>query len=152
MNPQTGLTINDFLIEVPPHYTDFVSQIHNQLTQANYKCKFQIRRYGFTAQYTSPTTKRLALQLFTKDGALFMYVYSGFIYRYNDLFHMLPPTVLAELEKSHNCTSCGASCTTKHPCTINGKPYTKCLNGRTLFAVNDEVATILPTISTICTK
>jgi len=151
MSLPSGLTIKDFLLEVSPQYKDFVSQAHDLLTQANHKPKYQIRRYGFTAQYTSPATKRLALQLFTKDGTLFMYLYSGFIYRHDALFHMLPPCVLTELVKNHNCTSCGSSCATKHPCTINGKPYNKCLNGRTLFAVNDDTTMILPLISAMFT-
>jgi len=148
MNPK-GLSIADFLLETPPQHIDFVSQTHESLTQAKFKPKLELRRYGFTVQYTSPTTKRLALQLFTKDGALFMYLYSGFVYPHTALFHMLPPSVLTELEKNHNCTSCGSSCTTKHPCTINGKQYDKCLNGRTLFAVTDDVVTILNFINEI---
>ncbi|MCL2364167.1 MAG: hypothetical protein FWC71_05840 [Defluviitaleaceae bacterium] len=149
VNPK-GLTITDFLLETPAPYIDFMSQVHDQLSHAKHKAAFQIRKYGFTAQYTSPLTKRLALQFYANDGTLYMYVYSGFIYRHTDLFHLLPPHMRDTLEASHNCTSCGSSCATKHPCTINGKQYNKCLNGRTLFTINDEVVTILPVLSEIC--
>ncbi|MCL2572660.1 MAG: hypothetical protein FWE11_09690 [Defluviitaleaceae bacterium] len=138
-----------FVLETPPEYRDFVSQTHEILTKAGYKSKFRLRKYGFTAQYNSPVIKRLALQFFIRENALHMYLYSGFIYSYNDFLDALPSCIIKELEANNDCRDCSPECA-KNKCTINGKLYEKCLCGRTLFTVDEEVAEILPVLKKIC--
>jgi len=142
-------THTDFVLETPPEYRNFVSQVHEFFTIAGYKSKFQLRKYGFTAQYNSSITKRLALQFFIRDNALHMYLYSGFIYSYNDFLDALPSCVIKVLEANNNCRDCSPECA-KNKCTINGKRYEKCLCGRTLFTVDEEVTGILPVLQKIC--
>jgi len=149
MDHPSKLSITDFLSEVHPNYVDFVSQTHELLTKANHKSKFDTRRYGITAQYTSPITKRLALQFFIRDGILSMYLYSGFIYCYDHLFDTLPSYVFKALEANNDCRDCGAGCN-NNICTMNGKQYRKCFNGRTLFTVTEEVTNILSILQKIC--
>ncbi|MCL2527532.1 MAG: hypothetical protein FWE42_03855 [Defluviitaleaceae bacterium] len=139
----------EFILETPQEYRDFVSQAHEFLAKAGYKPKFQIRKYGFTAQYNSPVTKRLALQFFIRENTLHMYLYSGFFYNYCDFFDVLPARVIKNLEANNNCRNCSTECA-KNKCIINGRQYEKCLCGRALFVVDDEVAEILHVLQKIC--
>jgi len=149
MSSPKRLSITDFLLEVPRPYGDFVSQTHELLTKAGHKTKFEIRKYGFTLQYSSPVTKRLALQFFTRDNALHMYLYSGFIYSYDGYLDDLPQCIIKELEARNDCRDCSPQCA-KNKCVINGNMYEKCICGRTLFTVDEEVTGILSVLKRIC--
>jgi len=140
----------EFQSAIPPEYQEFVLNAHNALTNGGYKPKFQLRRYGMTAQYTSPVTKRLALQFFMRENALHMYLYSGFIYRCDGFLDDLPPCIFKELEAHNNCKDCTPECCEKSSCTIGGKLYDKCLCARMLFTVDEEVTGILPVLQKIC--
>jgi len=79
MNIPKRLSITEFLSEVPPKYSSFVLQAHGILTRDGYKSKFELKKkYGFTAQYNSLSTKGLSLQFYILGNVLYMYLYNIF--------------------------------------------------------------------------
>ena len=144
MNSPKRLSITEFLLEVPPEYSDFVSQAHELLIKDGYKSKFQLKKYGFTAQYNSPITKGLALQFFIRENVLYMYLYNIFLYEYNSFLENLPAVIIKEFAEYRNCTnSCDACTCTALKYTINGTLYHKCVVGRILFTVDEEITGLL---------
>jgi len=144
MSSLKRLSITEFLSEVPAEYKDFVSQAHGLLTKDGYKSKFQLRKYGFTAQYNSPNTKGLALQFFVRDNVLYMYLYNIFLYEYKSFLDNLPSVIIKEFVEYRNCTNACSACTcTELKYTINGTLYHKCVVGRILFTVDSEITGLL---------
>ena len=139
------LSITEFHSEAPPEYSNFVSQAHELLTKNNYKSKFQLKKYGFTAQYSSPNTKRLALQFFIRDNVLYMYLYNIFLYEHNGFLENLPSAITNEFSEYRDCIdACSPTCTgDRLNYTINGTQYRKCSSGRILFTVDDEITGLL---------
>ena len=148
MSTPNRLLIKEFLSEVPPEYSDFVSQAHELLTQNGYKSKFEIRKkYGFTARYNTPKTKGLALQFFIRDNVLYMYLYNIFLHEYNGFLESLPSVIINKFAGYRNCTD---NCNPTSPCTgtrvtyaVNGTQYRKCSVGRQLFTVDREITGLL---------
>jgi len=143
MSTQKKLSISDFNAEVPQEYSNFVSQAHDLLTQNGYKSKFQLKKHGLSAQYNSPKTKGNALQFIIRDNTLHMYLYNIFLYEFNGFLENLPLVVIKEYDEYRNCTdSCDPVCTgPRLEFSINGKQYRKCVVGRRLFIVDDEIVT-----------
>jgi hypothetical protein len=141
VNEPNGTGIAAFLLTVPTEYRDFVMQTHEVLTKIGCKVRFQHRKSGYTAQYNYPVTKRLAFQFSASDATLGMYLYAGFIFRFDNLLDSLPASIAEELKSFRNCTDMEADCYKNT--TIKGKVYRKCMNGRKLFPVNDETMGIL---------
>ena len=145
------LSITDFLSEVPPEYSGFISQAHELLTKCVYTSKVQSKKHGFSIQYNSQNIKgRLALQFFIRNNALYLYLYNTFFYEFKNFLDNMPSVIIEECIKYRNCTlSCGpppCTGTGRLEYTINGTPYCKCGVGRILFAVNDEVIGLLPVL------
>ena len=146
MSSPKRLSITEFLSEVPPVYSDFVSQAHELLTKNGYKSKFEIRKkHGFTARYNTPKTKGLALQFFVRDNVLYMYLYNIFLYEHNGFLENLPSVIINEFAGYRNCTdACSPTCTgVRLNYAINGTQYRKCPSGQILFTVDDEITGLL---------
>ena len=142
MNSQKKLSVTDFLIETPPDYRDFVSQAHDLLVERGYKPTFQLKRHGLSAQYNSPNTKRNALQFIIKNHILSMYLYNVFLYEFDGYLENLPSVIINQYDDYRNCTdSCNPVCAApmRFNYTINGKQYRKCVSGRQLFIVDEEI-------------
>ena len=99
----TTMPILDFLMEVPPQYSDFVSQSHELLTRGGYKPKVQLKRHGLSVQYNSPNTKGNALQFIVRDNVLHVYVYNILLYEHDGFLEKLPQTVIDEYAFVNNC-------------------------------------------------
>ena len=148
MSMPKRLSITEFLSEVPPEYSNFVSQTHGLLTENGYKSKFEIRKkHGFTARYNTPKTKGLALQFFIRDNMLHMYLYNIFLYEHDGFLENLPSVIINEFAGYRDCTdTCNPVCTEETlrlKFTINGTQYRKCPSGQKLFAVDEEVTGLL---------
>ena len=143
MSSQTRMTIAEFQLEVPQEYRGFVLQAHELLTQNGYKCKFQLKKHGLSAQYNSPATKGNALQFIIRDNLLHMYLYNIFLHEHNGCLESLPPIVINEYAGYRNCTdSCNPVCITPRlEYKINGMQYRKCASGRRFFTVDEAVVT-----------
>ena len=154
MNSPQQFSIAEFLSEVPPEYSDFVSQAHKLLLQNGYKSKFQLNKSGFTAQYSSPNTKGLALQFLLRDNVLHMYLYNIFLYEHNGFLENLPSVIIREFAGYRNCTdACSPTCTgIRLEYSINGTPYRKCPSGRILFMVDKEITGILTVLQEFANK
>jgi len=145
MNSQKKLSIEDFHLEVPQEYGSFALQAHELLTQKGYKSKFQHRKFGIAVQYISPNTKGLALQFFIREHVLHMYLYNIFLAEYDGFLDNLPAVVIEEFAEYRNCIdSCSPVCTgPRLKFTINDTQYRKCVVGRRLFTVDEEIVGIL---------
>jgi len=141
MSTQKRLLITEFHTEVPQAYGNFVLQSHELLTQSGYKSKFQLKKHGLSAQYNSPITKGNALQFVIRNNMLYMYLYNIFLAEHNGYLENLPPAVIREFAEYRNCIdSCSPVCTgPRLEYTINGTQYRKCVVGRRLFTVDEEV-------------
>ena len=143
MGSQKKLSVSDFHAELPYEYSNFVLQAHELLTQNGYKSKIQLKRHGLSAQYNSPNTKGNALQFIIRDDALHMCLYNIFLYEFNGFLENLPLIVIKEYDEYRNCTdSCSPVCVGHRlNYTINGTQYRKCVVGRKLFIVDEEIVT-----------
>jgi len=142
LSSQKKLSLSDFHAEVPQEYSDFVLQAHELLTQNGYKSKFQLKKHGLSAQYNSPNTKGNALQFIIRDNGLHMYLYNIFLYESRGFLENLPPVIIKEYDEYRNCTdSCNPVCAgPRLNYTINDTIYRKCVVGRRLFTVDEEIA------------
>jgi len=144
MNTKEKLTITEFYLEVPIEYKDFVSQAHELLTAHGYKSKILLKRHGLSAQYNSPNTKGNTLQFVIKENVLSMYLYNVFMYEFNGYLEKLPTIVIQEYDEYRNCNdSCNPVCSApmRFHYSINEKQYRKCVSGRQLFIVDEEIVT-----------
>ena len=143
MSSQAKLSITDFHAEVPQEYSDFVLQAHELLIQNGYKSKFLLKKHGLSAQYNSPNTKGNTLQFIIRDNGLHMYLYNIFLHEFNGFLENLPLAIVKEYDEYRNCTdSCSPVCVgPRLNYTINGTQYRKCVVGRRLFTVDEEIVT-----------
>ena len=143
MSSQRKLSISDFHAEVPQEYNNFVLKAHELLTKAGYKSKIQLKKHGLSAQYNSPNTKGNALQFIMRENVLYMYLYNIFLYEYDGFLDNLPSVVIEEFATYRDCTdSCNPICAgPRLNYVISGTPYRKCVVGRRLFTVDEEVVT-----------
>jgi len=140
----------EFLFATPPKYRNFVMQVHDVLVKIGCKAKFGQQKSGYAAQYTYAVTNRLAWQFVASDDALVMYLYAGFIFRFDTSLDILPSSIIGEIKEFRNCTDMEADCFKNT--TISGKVYRKCMNGRKRFTVDDETVGIVEFLENVLQK
>ena len=73
-----------------------------------------------------------------------MYLYNVFLYEFDGYLENLPSAIINRYDDYKNCTdSCNPACTTptRFYYKIKGKQYRKCVSGRQLFIVDEEIVT-----------
>jgi len=143
----------EFLSEVPEEYRDFVSKTDNFLTAGGYKQKIEKKTSGASASYIHPGTKRLFLQFYFRNKALYMDLYTVVFNDYVDFLDRLPQCIAEEINKFSNCRKminpddCNPLCGMGYDFEIKGTRYQKCGYNRVRIPVNPESMGILSVFS-----
>jgi len=137
-----AISITGFLSEVPAEYRDFMSKIHEDLTNDGYKQKIEQRKTGLFATYSEAKTKRILIEFYFRKNVFSMYLYVTIFNEYGGHLDNLPICIIEEIDKFTDCRRCNPGCSTPK-FSINDKQYQKCRYGRINTALNPETIRIL---------
>ena len=122
----------DFLAEVSSDYKDFVTKIHDDLTQEGYKPKIESKKSGMSVSYSHPKTKRGMLSFLFRKDALLVRLYADNFGKYADFLHQLPEGMEKEIGKAAKCSrlidpnACNPKCVGGYDFYIRENHYQKC--------------------------
>jgi hypothetical protein len=135
---------SDFLSAVSPEHQEFVTKIHDELTNNGYKLKIEVKANGFFASYSHPKTKRSVINFFFRKKGFYIRIYADNINKYSEILDSLPEPMELELTKAGVCKrllnpdDCNPRCISGYDFYIKDKRYQKCRYGCFQFLVNQE--------------
>ena len=150
MSLSNKLTIQEFLLEVPKEYYDFVSQVHEVMTKNKYKAKIeQKKKTGLTVTYLQHKKSKMLFQYFLREDVLSINFFAIFFDEFNGFLDNLPSNIIKEIEDYKNCTKstnvpngCNPHCSGPE-FTIKNVQYHKCEYGLININVNSESTKLL---------
>ena len=139
----------DFLMAVSDSNKDFVTQIHETLTQDGYKIKIEPKAIGFLIIYAHPKNKRSILNFVFRKSGMYIRLYGENCNKYADVLNRLPDSMVKQIEKSSMCKrftdpqACYPSCPAGYDFFIGEKHFQKCRLFCFLLLVDGESAPLL---------
>jgi len=134
--PKAKYQLEDFLAIVNHDGKEFVTAVHEMLTQAGYKPKIQVTKStGLQLAYHQPKVKSVAgivCIFFVLNDKLTIRIYGTNYKAYPDVLNNLPEKLVNQIDAAANCIKfadperCWKGCM-GYDLHINGKPYQKCI-------------------------
>ena len=140
---------SDFFLEVPDKNKDFVTEIHELLTNSEYKLKIEPKAIGYMATYSHPKTKHSLLNFVFRKTGLHIRLYGNNYSKYQDILDILPQSMIAQMQKAGDCprllgeSKCMPKCAMGYDFKIGGTHFQKCRIGCFFLLVDDESTPLL---------
>jgi hypothetical protein len=137
------LKFEDFLKDVNPAYSEFVTQLHKLLLENGCGVKMDLAKNGYLVSY-SDKNKRVILNFVFRKSGLVTRIYGDVVNQYNDFLEILPEGMVKAIEKAPACkrlidfTKCNSRCRMGYDFTLKGVRQQKCQYNCFMFPVNDE--------------
>ncbi|MCL2592822.1 MAG: hypothetical protein FWD82_05595 [Defluviitaleaceae bacterium] len=129
---KTEYQFSDFLTDVSDGNKDFVIAVHEMLTKDNYKFKIESKASGFLVSYAHPKTKHSILNFAFRKNGMYIRLYGANCNNYAELLNRLPKSMIAQIDKSGNCSrmlnpqACNSRCAMGYDFYIGENHYQKC--------------------------
>jgi len=149
MDKIKAIEFEEFFVDVPDEYKEFMSAKHGILKENGYKLKVERKATGLFASYSHPKTKRSVLNFFFRKNGFYARIYADNHGKYKDFLDNLPERMEKEIAKSTDCkrlidpADCNQKCIMGYDFYIRSTHYKKCRYNCFQFAVNKESAEIL---------
>lgn len=135
-------SFNDFLASVPDDNKEFVSGLHEELTQLECKADVKLAKSGYIVSYIL-NKKTISNYVFRKKG-LIVRIYASHIGQYTDILDALSDEMADTIRKAPICkrlvdpTACNPKCSMGYDFLLKGEHMQKCRSSAFMFLVNDE--------------
>lgn len=135
-------TFQDFLVSVDAEQQQFVSDLHDELTQLGCKVEVKAAKSGYVVSYLL-NKKTIANYVFRKKG-LVARIYANHIAQYTDVLDTLPDNLVQTVRKAPVCkrlldpAACNQRCAMGYDFTIKGERLKKCRNNAFMFFLTEE--------------
>ena len=142
--PKSTFQYSDFFLEVPDNNKDFVTEIHDLLTNDNYKLKIEPKAIGYMATYAHPKTKHSILNFVFRKNGLYIRLYGANCNSYQDVLDRLPQSMITQMQKAGDCPrllgqeKCNSRCAQGYDFKIDDIHFQKCRIVCFLLLVDDE--------------
>jgi len=139
---QTGYQFQDFLMQVPEEYEDFVHRVHGILSAAGCKVKIGSSKTNlFSVKYTQG--RRGVFNFMLRKRGFKASVYAANFAAYPDVLNRLPEGMVRQLAKTAACKNMASPPTCWDGCVgydipIGDERYQKCKFGCFQFDVDSE--------------
>lgn len=132
----------DFLQSVEENNRDFVSRLHEFLTENGCKCDIKEAKSGFAVSYLRD--KKTLLNFVQRKTGTKARIYAAHAGDYPELLNALPPKMKADIVKAAPCkrlldpTACNPRCSMGYTFAMDGEVYKKCRSTAFMFPLSDE--------------
>ena len=140
----TTYNFEEFHVTCPDDLKDFVLKIHESLQENGYKSKFESKASGYTASYSSPSTKRSIFNFFFRKNGLHSRHYVDDAHNYEGFLDTLPESMQKAISKSAVCKrminpeECNPKCIMGYEFYLQGVNQQKCRYSCFQFPVDAE--------------
>lgn len=121
-----------FLGTVDDRFRDFVSQIHDYLTEQGCKCEIKTAKSGYVVSYIPEKTKRTLATFVSRKTGMRLRIYPEHIREYQSFLNSLPEKMKKEIQKASVCkrlidpADCNPRCVMGYTFEMDGERYQKC--------------------------
>lgn len=135
-------TFHDFLVSVDAENQHFVSELHDELTEAGCKIEVKLAKSGYVASY-SLNRKTVVNYVFRKKG-LAARIYANHVAQYMDVLDTLPDGMVQTIQKAPVCkrmadpAACNQKCSMGYDFILKGERLQKCRSSAFLFFLSEE--------------
>ncbi len=132
----------DFLDSIDGETKEFVSDLHDQLTEHGCKVEVKSAKSGYVVSY-SLNKKTIANYVFRKKG-LMVRIYANHIAQYMDVLDSLPDAMVQSICKAPVCkrlvnpAACNQKCAMGYDFVLRGERLQRCRNNAFLFLLSEE--------------
>ena len=133
------LGFGEFIATVDAPCAPFVTELHEELTEAGCKMEVKEAKSGYVVSYLL-NKKTVMNYVFRKKG-LIVRIYANHISEYMDLLETIPAALVKNVEEAPVCKrlldpcACNSKCAKGYDFLLNGKRYQKCRNSAFMFQV-----------------
>ena len=135
-------TFADFLASVDGENQQFVSDLHDELTELRCKADIKLESNGVVVSY-SLNKKTIANYVFRKKG-LIVRIYAGHIAQYEDVLDTLPDEMARAVQDAPVCkrmvdpTACNSKCAMGYDFILRGERLQRCRYSAFMFLLDEE--------------
>lgn len=135
-------TFHDFLDSVDGENKNFVSGLHEELTELGCKIDVKLAKSGYVVSYLL-NKKTIANYVFRKKG-LIVRIYAGHIAEYMEILDTLPDEMLQAIREGSECkrlvdpSTCNQRCSMGYEFILKGEPLQRCRNNAFMFLLTEE--------------
>lgn len=132
----------DFLESVEENNRDFVSQLHEFLSESGCKCDIKEAKSGFVVSYIR--NKKTLMNYVQRKTGTKARIYAANIGSYQELLDTLPQKMKSDIIKAPPCkrlldpSACNPKCSMGYAFTMDGEEYKKCRNSAFMFSLSEE--------------
>lgn len=132
----------DFLESVEENNRDFVSQLHEFLSENGCKCDIKEAKSGFVVSYIR--NKKTLMNYVQRKTGTKARIYAANIGSYQELLDTLPQKMKSDIIKAPPCkrlldpSACNPKCSMGYAFTMDGEEYKKCRNSAFMFSLSEE--------------
>ena len=137
-----SVSFSDFLTTVPDEQQDFVSDLHEYLTEKGCNVKIKEARSGYAVSYVW-AGKSIMNWVFRKSGIL-VRIYGDNVPQYENTIAALPADMQKKMIDSRDCkrlkdpNECSDTCVMGFVYNLDGLTYKKCRNDGMFFLLSDK--------------
>lgn len=135
-------TFQDFLGSVDGENQQFVSSLHDELTELGCKIDVKSAKSGYVVSYLL-NKKTIANYVFRKKG-LMVRIYANHIAQYMEVLDTLPDGMVQAIRGAGVCkrlvnpADCNQKCSMGYDFILKGEHLQKCRNSAFMFLLNEE--------------
>lgn len=133
-----------FLETVPSAQQGFVLELHDFLTEKNFKCEIKSAKSGYVVSYISKHTKRTLANFVSRKSGMKIRMYLEHIMEYEELLAGLPVKMKKDIAKASVCRrlihpdDCNPKCVQGYTFHMDGEFYQKCRYMAFMPNINEE--------------
>lgn len=138
------LTIQNYLCDIQPDFTDLVMSLHDCLVGHGCAVSLKEAKSGHVVSFTHTASKRVVANFVARKTGPQLRLYADNLESYRDLIPTLPPSMLERIAKApicrrlHDPAKCNSHCLMGYLVTIDGTEHKKCRNGCFLLPITAE--------------
>ncbi|MDE6727532.1 MAG: hypothetical protein K2J80_06285 [Oscillospiraceae bacterium] len=131
-----------FLQSVEESNRDFVSQLHEFLSEKGCKCDIKEAKSGFVVSYIR--NKKTLMNYVQRKTGTKARIYAANIGSYQELLNMLPQKIKSDIVKAPPCkrlldpSACNPKCSMGYTFEMDGVIYKKCRNNAFLIPLCED--------------
>lgn len=131
-----------FLQSVEEQNRDFVSQLHEFLSDNGCECNIKQAKSGFVVSYVR--NKETLMNYVQRKTGTKARIYAANIGSYQEILDILPPKIKSDIAKAAPCkrlldpSACNPKCSMGYTFTMDGTVYKKCRISAFMFALSED--------------